>query len=183
MQQIAILKRRNSVGRNQLADREVQDLGDFVAANLNALLRLAFVLCGDSDEARDIVQSVLLRLQERDLTAVENLAAFATRATTNEFLNRKRRQRLWDRTAHRLWTHQIEPSSDHWIAERDALAAVLNRLSPRQRAAITLRYWADLSDSQIAEHLGCREATVRSLIARSLPILRTGLTEAEERER
>jgi RNA polymerase sigma factor (sigma-70 family) len=45
-------------------------------------------------------------------------------------------------------------------------------LPVRQRAAIVLRYYEDLPEAQIAETLGCRPSTVRSLIARALGTLR-----------
>jgi RNA polymerase sigma factor (sigma-70 family) len=48
----------------------------------------------------------------------------------------------------------------------------IRQLSPRQRVVIVLRYWADYDDAEIAEVLGCRRATVRSLAARGLAVIR-----------
>jgi RNA polymerase sigma factor (sigma-70 family) len=53
----------------------------------------------------------------------------------------------------------------------DAVAS----LPARQRAAIVLRYWADLDDSEIADALGARAGTVRSLVHRGLTTLRKDL--------
>ena len=49
-------------------------------------------------------------------------------------------------------------------------------LPPRQRAAVALRHYEDLDDVQIADLLGCRVGTVRSLISRALASLRSSLS-------
>jgi RNA polymerase sigma factor (sigma-70 family) len=58
------------------------------------------------------------------------------------------------------------------IGERSALLTALSALPPRQRAAVVLRYWEDLSDAQAAALLGCSASTVRSQAARALAKLR-----------
>ena len=50
----------------------------------------------------------------------------------------------------------------------DAVWDVLRRLPERQRAAVVLRFYEDRPDDEIAALLGCRPATVRSLIHRAL---------------
>lgn len=54
----------------------------------------------------------------------------------------------------------------------DELWDVLGTLPPRQRAAIVLRFYEDLPDSEIAALLGCRVATVRTAVFRGLEKLR-----------
>ena len=63
-------------------------------------------------------------------------------------------------------------------AERDAMIRRLAGLPRKQRAAVVLRYYAGLSDREIAAQLGCREPTVRSQIHRALQVLRIDLTAA-----
>jgi RNA polymerase sigma factor (sigma-70 family) len=69
------------------------------------------------------------------------------------------------------------PSADPAVAldERDAILRVVAALPPRQRAAVVLRYYEDLPDDEIADLLGCRPVTVRSLISRALATLRRSL--------
>ena len=55
------------------------------------------------------------------------------------------------------------------------LRDALGRLGERQRAVVVLRYFADLPDVEIAEVLGCRPSTVRSLVRRALRVLRKEL--------
>jgi RNA polymerase sigma factor (sigma-70 family) len=56
--------------------------------------------------------------------------------------------------------------------EPDELWDALATLSPRQRAAIVLRFYEDLPDDEIAQVLGCRPATVRTTVHRGLAALR-----------
>jgi DNA-directed RNA polymerase specialized sigma24 family protein len=68
--------------------------------------------------------------------------------------------------------HAADPpppaAPSHLVELRDLLLA----LPERQRVAIVLRHVADLHDDEIASILGCRRATVRSLVARGLAALR-----------
>ena len=57
--------------------------------------------------------------------------------------------------------------------DRDELWSALQRLSPRQRAAIVLRFYEDLSEERTAEVLRCPRGTVKSLVSRGLETLRT----------
>jgi RNA polymerase sigma factor (sigma-70 family) len=68
------------------------------------------------------------------------------------------------------------PAADPSLGpEGAAVRAALVRLRPRQRAAVFLRYYLDLSETQIAETLGCRPGTVKSLLSRALSVLKENL--------
>jgi RNA polymerase sigma factor (sigma-70 family) len=69
------------------------------------------------------------------------------------------------------------------VGERAAVAAALRQLPPRQRAVVVLRYWGDLTDTQIAAALGCSPGTVRSQLSRALAKLRVSPALAEGDER
>jgi len=64
-----------------------------------------------------------------------------------------------------------------WI-EHDRIVRALRTLPPRQRAVLVLRYYADLSEAEIAGILGCRPGTVKSSAARALASLRNHLDPA-----
>jgi RNA polymerase sigma factor (sigma-70 family) len=66
---------------------------------------------------------------------------------------------------------------DHAVAhaERDALRTELDKLPKRQRTVLVLRYYAGMSDVEIAEMLGCRPGTVRGYASRALAALRVEL--------
>lgn len=73
-----------------------------------------------------------------------------------------------DRHLPRTVEHAVNHPDEMW----DALA----QLDPRRRAAVVLRFYEDLPDGEIAVLLGCRPATVRTLIHRAMRDLRRELT-------
>jgi RNA polymerase sigma factor (sigma-70 family) len=58
------------------------------------------------------------------------------------------------------------------ISERDAMWMALQGLPARQRAAVVLRFYEDLSERETADLLGCSIGAVNQLIARGLATLR-----------
>lgn len=58
------------------------------------------------------------------------------------------------------------------VEARDATVRLLRTLGERQRAAVVLRFYLALDDSEIGQVLGCRQATVRSLVSRGLAAMR-----------
>lgn len=155
------------------------------------LYRFAVVLCGDPVLAGDLVTDVLGRAFERwhQVTAARDPHAYVRRMVVNEFVSWQRRRartaphaeigQLADLRASRLGTSGPDPGDVQ--AERAALQDELSRLPARQRAAIVLRYYEDLSDGDIAGALGCRIGTVRSAISRGLATLRITATHSEDR--
>jgi len=179
MPQIGFPVRHRSMGRKVatlLGDNRatVEGLADALG---QALVRLAFILTGDSDEAQDVAQSVFLRLLSSDLSNVLDLEAYARRAVVNEVLTRRRRVARFWRTAPLLATSSAVESPDSAIVASAHLWGVLTRLSGRQRAVLVLRYLEDLDDQAIASLIGCSQATVRSIAARALAKLRGGLAD------
>jgi RNA polymerase sigma factor (sigma-70 family) len=66
------------------------------------------------------------------------------------------------------------------VAGRDALQRALDRLSYRQRAALVLRFYEDLSERETARALGCAIGTVKSLVSRGLHALREEIEHEEQ---
>jgi RNA polymerase sigma-70 factor (sigma-E family) len=153
----------------------------YVATRLPALLRYATLLCGDPDDARDLVQEVLTKALVRwsRISATDRVDAYVRVMVTNEFISDRRRRRrrpqvpLPDRQDG-PGTPAVQPP-DPDTGARSELWARLLRLPPRQRAVVVLRYYEDLSDAQIAAVLGCREGTVRTYASRALSALRVDL--------
>lgn len=129
------------------------------------LVRLACLLVDSNDLAEDCVQDAFVRVHRR-WERIDDPVAYLRTAVLNAARDHLRRQRV--RRAFRP-----DPVAQESIPELDdQFDAPLRRLSERRRTAIVLRYYADLPDDEIAEHLGCRRATVRSLIHRGLEDLR-----------
>ncbi|MBP2328461.1 RNA polymerase sigma-70 factor (sigma-E family) [Kibdelosporangium banguiense] len=149
---------------------------EYVARQRAALLRFATVLTCRTWLAEDLVSDVLGRAFERwdRISAMAEPNAYVRRMVVNEYLSWRRRL---TRTSPRA---EVEPmviaDGAHERAERDAMIRRLAGLPRKQRAAVVLRYYAGLSDREIATQLGCRESTVRSQIHRALNALRIDLT-------
>jgi RNA polymerase sigma factor (sigma-70 family) len=94
----------------------------------------------------------------------------------NENRNRFRKQRVAERLTDappesgRADTTSTDATRQY--DERSALMAALQRLGPRQRAVIVLRYWLGLSETEAAAELNCSVGTVKSQASRALATLR-----------
>jgi RNA polymerase sigma-70 factor (sigma-E family) len=154
---------------------------EYAAWHLPALLRFAAVLTGDRDLAQDIVQEVLGRahVRWRKIGRLDQPDSYVRRMITNEFLSWRRR---WARV---IPVGQVAdrapagPDTATTHAERDALLAELARLPRQQQAVLVLRYYEGLSDTEIADLLGCRPGTVRGYASRALAALRIELAPTE----
>ena len=153
---------------------------DYVSARADGLLRYAMVVTADAHVAEDVVQSVLERAYPRwaRIAAMEHPDAYVRRMVLNEFISLRRRiGRVFVVERVPEAPGLPDPADSH--ADRAALIAEIRRLPNRQRAAVALRYWDDLTDAQIADQLGCREVTVRGYIRRGLRTLRLGFDGAD----
>ncbi len=141
----------------------------------SGVVRAAFLVTGDRQEALDITQETFARAYERwgQVSKMENQAGWLYRVATNLAISGKRRLRrlngLVDRAAE---TSAEDPSSD------PALAAALARLTPAQRAVVVLRFHLDWSIDTTAEALRKRPGTVRALSSQAIAHLRETLGEA-----
>jgi RNA polymerase sigma-70 factor (sigma-E family) len=150
-------------------------LAELYLAHADRARRLAYLLTGDRAVAEDLVQDAFIRLAGR-LAHLRDPGAFEAylRRTVVNLSNSHFRHRRVER-AH-LDRQGGDPDAGvepvAAFEARDALWAALGSLSDRQRAAIVLRYYEDLPDARIAEILGCRVGTVKSLVSRGLEALR-----------
>jgi len=137
-------------------------------------VRLAYLITGDRALAEDVVQDAFVRLAGRlhHLRDPENLEPYLRRTIVNlanaHFRRRKVERRYLEREAALPQPIRSEPD----ISERDAVWAVLRALPVRQRTAIVLRFFQDLSEAQTAEVMRCRPGTVKSLVSRGMDKLR-----------
>jgi DNA-directed RNA polymerase specialized sigma24 family protein len=83
-----------------------------------------------------------------------------------------RRARLERRHAAREATIRPGVIEGPDIGDRDELAAALAQLPVRQRTAIVLHYYEDLTERQVADAMGCSSSAAGSLISRGVETLR-----------
>lgn len=142
------------------------------------LLRLAYRLTGDTHLAEDLLQAALWRVVRRWSRASDNPVAYARRALVNLATDDWRRRRRQPSEVLDGVTHDSETASPDSAAEdRDSLVQALRTLPARQRTALVLRYWEDLSVEQTAALMRCSEGTVKSTCSKGLERLRGVLEE------
>ncbi len=154
------------------------------AAHWHSLVRLSWLLVRDQHVAEETVQDAFVamhshwsQLQDKNLAlaylrrAVVNSSRSVLRHRTVE--NRYLRAETSARTAYGMAT---EPSAETRALEHatgDRLVAALGRLPRRQREVLTLRYYLDLSEAQIADALGISAGSVKAHAHRGLSGLRS----------
>lgn len=146
---------------------------EYAVGSMPRLLGMATAICVQAALAEDLLQNVLIKVHAKwDTVAPESRDAYVRRALVNELISWKRKwiRQIPTETVEPAWSGQLDPSVD--VVERDAMLALIGRLPPRQRAVLALRYYADLSDEQIAQDLGCSPGTVRAHASRALATLR-----------
>jgi RNA polymerase sigma-70 factor (sigma-E family) len=150
---------------------------EFVQSRGWALLRFAFVLCGDAHLAEDLVQEVLARMHRRwdRIAAMHHAEAYVRTAVVRQFVSWRRL-----RSAREAVVAEVpEPAGfaepQQRVLARDQMWRLLAGLPRAQRAVLVLRFYCDLPDGEIAALLGCGESTVRSQASRALARMRTML--------
>ena len=156
-------------------------LAELYVRHTPAARRLAYFLTGDRDLAEDLVQDAFVRLagRFRHRRQPDAFEAYLRRTIVNLFTSHLRRLRLERREMAR---RRAEPEPVHREddkAERDVLWAALQTLPARQRAAIVLRYYEDLSERQTADVLRCSVGAAKQLISRGLSALRDRIEDEE----
>jgi RNA polymerase sigma-70 factor (sigma-E family) len=150
------------------------------SANAQRAGRLAYFLVGDTELAQDLVQEAFLKVFARwgNLRDPHSFAAYLNRTIVNlahKMHQRRRVERRYLEKQSRL--EAVAPQRDYETA--DELWRKLQLLPQRQRTAIVLRYYEDLTEHQAAEAMGCSETAIASLVQRALGTLRKNAPAAE----
>src|SRR5262249_41250295 len=140
---------------------EAQSVADLYEAEYVPMLRLAHLLTGSREAAEDVVHDAFVRVH-RAWGRARNPGADLRGVVGNAWRSWHPRQRL----ARRRPPAPAEVASD--APPVDELWDALAKLSPRQRAALVLRFYEDLPEAEIARLLRCRPGTVKSLLHRGL---------------
>jgi RNA polymerase sigma-70 factor (sigma-E family) len=149
---------------------------EFVAARQQALLRTAYLLTSELHSAEDLVQTSLAKAylawdRLRDPRAAE---AYVRKIMVNEHTSWWRRAwRRNERSTDELPENPTVRDDPTDFERQDAMWALVQTLPPKQRAAVVLRYYEDLSEAETARVLGCSVGTVKSQTSRALAALRT----------
>ncbi|MEZ5091188.1 SigE family RNA polymerase sigma factor [Nocardioides sp.] len=157
------------------------DFEAYVRASERKHQRLAFLLTGDLAAAEDLVQSAYARLYPRwdKVRTYDAPDAYLRKVMVSV------RTSWWRRHKNREWATdelpELSGAADHGadVVESQALLGALRSLPDRQRAAVVLRHWCDLSEAETASIMGCSLGTVKSNTSKGLAHLRAALGQAE----
>jgi RNA polymerase sigma-70 factor (sigma-E family) len=155
-----------------------QEYVEYVTAAMPRMRRLAYLLCGDTHRADDLVQQTFTTVYVRwtRIRTVAHLDGYVRTTLVRFFQNEKRR--VWSRRV-RLTDSvpEPEPRGGPDVEERTVLRAALDQVPPRQRAVLVLRFLCDMPITEVAEVLGCSPGTVKSQSFHGLTTLRRLLGE------
>jgi RNA polymerase sigma-70 factor (sigma-E family) len=154
-------------------------VGALYQASALRLIRLAYVMLGDLPTAEDVVQEAFCGLYRRwDRLKDADSAMYYVRASVLNGCRSVLRHRAVRRRG--LADQPPAASAETEVLsgqEREEVIRAVGRLPHRQREALVLRFYAELSDEQIARVMGIRQSTVRSTAHRALAALGRELTE------
>jgi RNA polymerase sigma-70 factor (ECF subfamily) len=154
---------------------------EFVRLHLPRVGNLAQRMLGDSHEAEDVAQEVFVRAWRQAPQWIPGKAKFSTwlhKVTINLCYDRLRRRRETpDADAGLTLTDPAPGASEAWFARQRAahVRAALDRLPPRQRAAIALCHFEEAPQAEAARAMGLTVDALESLLARARRALKADL--------
>ena len=149
----------------------------FVEESTPRLRGTAWFLVGNSEDAHDLLQAAYLRTyQAWRKVRRDDASAYTRKIMANLAIDGWRRRRETPTDEH--W--QADPTDHHaTVDERDQILRLLDTLPPRQRAVVVLRYYDDMSATDVATELNISVGTVKSASSRGLAALRAHLQQQE----
>ena len=153
--------------------REATAFTEFMSARSATLFRTAYLVVGDHQLAQDLLQESLIKTyvawpRLRDVSSAE---AYTRKTIVTTAISWRRRRSFHERPTDVLPDMAV-PDPGEAVTTHASMVAQLRTLPPRQRAAIVLRYYEDLSEAQTAEVMGCSVGTVKAQVSTGLKRLR-----------
>jgi RNA polymerase sigma-70 factor (sigma-E family) len=144
-------------------------------AHYRSLVRLGALLLRDTGAAEEVVQDAFVAMHGswRRLRDPDKALAYLRQSVVNRSRSALRHRKVVDR--HRPAPMPDAPSAEYGALaalEHEAVLAALRQLPTRQREALVLRYYGDLSEAEIAESMGVSRGAVKSHTSRGMSALR-----------
>lgn len=151
-------------------------LSDLYRTHHRDLVRLATLLLDDQGAAEEVVQDAFVAVSRRShlVDDLDARAAYLRSAVLNNARSLLRKRAVRRRHLARAARPADAPAADQAVLLDDDCRRVLDalrRLSVRQREVLVLRYWAELSEAEIADSLGISPGSVKTHAHRGLAAL------------
>ncbi|MGE7436493.1 MULTISPECIES: SigE family RNA polymerase sigma factor [Kitasatospora] len=173
---------RMGAAAEDAAGASVDHLTETYQAHYRSLLRLAALLLDDLSTCEDVVQEAFIRVHaaRRRVREPEKTLAYLRQTVVNLSRSTLRRRILGLRLLPKPMPDMASAEEGAYDAlERDQLKTALRGLQRRQREVLVLRYYADMTEAQVADVLGISLGSVKAYGSRGLAALRV-LMEAED---
>lgn len=146
----------------------------YFAARSGAMRSMAYLLCGDWHRAEDLVQTAFVKLYVvwHRVGHEEHIDAYTRQILVRTFLDETRRGFFRRERPVADFADRPQPAPADTVEDRMLLAQALAAVAPRQRAALVLRVWGDLSVEETAKAMGCSTGNVKSQLSRGLAAMR-----------
>ncbi|MEY9935309.1 RNA polymerase sigma-70 factor (sigma-E family) [Catenulispora sp. GP43] len=165
-------------------EKDKTDFEHFMAARWHPLVRAAYVLTGNRQDAEDIAQTALTNAYSvwPRIRNSDDVTVYVHKILINVYRTSRRRRRVREVLTSAVPERRsaAAAAANESLHDRDEVAQALAQLTPRQRAVIVLRYLEDLTEAQTAAALGCSVGTVKSQSSKALARLRAGRVEMPE---
>lgn len=163
-------------------EQPVAVLEELLAAKGEYLLRTAALLAGSQEEGEDLLQAALERVFRRWRTIRGDPEGYLRQTLYHLAADGWRRKGAWRARLGLLRPPEALSDGTDAVDRRDHLVRLLRELPPRQRTAIVLRYWEELTEAEAARVMGCSPGTVKSATSRGMHRLRelSGLGESDD---
>jgi RNA polymerase sigma-70 factor (sigma-E family) len=136
------------------------------------LLRTAILLAGSRAEGEDLLQAALERVIKRWRWIRGDPEGYLRRTLHHLAIDGWRAKQTWRARLGLLAAPEAAPDMADAVDQRDRVVRLLQQLPPRQRTAVVLRYWEDLTEAETAKAMNCSVGTVKSAVSRGLSKLR-----------
>lgn len=136
------------------------------------LLRTAILLAGSRAEGEDLLQAALERVIKRWRWIRGNPEGYLRRTLHHLAIDGWRAKQTWRARLGLLAAPAAAPDMADAVDQRDRVVRLLQQLPPRQRTAVVLRYWEDLTEAETAKAMNCSVGNVKSAVSRGLTKLR-----------
>ena len=150
-----------------------QGFAAFVRDRSAGLARTAFLLTADWYAAEDLLQATLVKVADRwtRIAATGDPTPYIRKVMLHTAISWRRRR--WHGELPTAAVPEVASRDDGFATADERLRGALAQVPPRQRAALVLRYYDDLTEAETAAALGCSVGTVKSQTAKGLARLRT----------